>query len=104
MLTMTTTEYFESTLERCDGPFAGEMIRATGALCPDGIRRNAHPSHDGLADTYFSIPAFVYVGRARVYGYVTIETVARFTVDTPDDPATVKFRPYHYRRNWRLVA
>lgn len=97
------TDYADSAMIRADGPFRGEMIVAIGALCPDGIRRDAHPSGDGTADTFFSIPAFVYAGRTRVYGYVTVETIAGFSVDMPDDPATVKFVPYLYRKNWHRV-
>lgn len=100
---MATTNYHESTLVRRDGPFAGEMIRAEGALCPDGKRRNAHPSNDGVADTFFSIPAFVYVGSRRVYGYVTIETLQGYSTPMAGDPATVKFRPYKYRKHHALV-
>jgi hypothetical protein len=100
---MMITEYHESKLYRQDGPFAGELIKAEGALCPDGKRRNAHPSFDGVADTFFSIPAFVYVRRTRVYGYVTVETLSGFTTSTDDDPATVKFVPYTYRKNHHLI-
>lgn len=96
--------YHESSITYADGPFSGNLIKAEGALCPDGTRRNAFPSGGGIADTFFSIPAFVYVGRTRVYGYVTVETVGGFTVDLPDDPATVKFIPYRYRKNAALVG
>lgn len=100
---MTTTQYLDSSLTRQDGPFAGEMLYAKGALCPDGKRRNAWPSGDGVADTFFSIPAFVYVGSTRVYGYVTIETEDGFTVESMRDKHTVKFLPYKYRKNHDLV-
>lgn len=83
-------DYEDSALITADGPFSGGLIVAESALCPDGIRRDAHPSGDGTADTFFSIPAFVYVGRTRVYGYIGA-----------DD--TVYFRPYLYRRNWARV-
>jgi hypothetical protein len=83
-------DYEDSALITQDGPFSGGLIVAESALCPDGIRRDAHPSGDGTADTFFSIPAFVYVRRTRVYGYVGA-----------DD--TVYFRPYLYRRNWVRV-
>lgn len=97
-------EYHESAIVWEDGPFAARMIKAKKALCPDGKRRNAYPSHDGIADTFFSIPAYVHVGNKRVYGYVTMETVNGFSVDMPDDPVTVKFVPYTYRKNHALVG
>lgn len=97
-------EYEKSSIVWEDPPFACGIVRADGALCPDGKRRNAHPSFDGVADTFFSIPAFVYAEGKRVYGYVTVETLAGFTVDMPDDPATVKFRPYLYRKHHALVS
>lgn len=98
------TELHESAMVRTDPPFGGDLVRAEGALCPDGKRRNAHPSTDGIADTFFSIPAFVYAKGKRVYGYVTIETVGGFTTESPDDPATVKFVPYRYRKHAALVG
>ena len=97
------TELHESALIRTDPPFGGDLVRAEGALCPDGKRRNAHASYDGVADTFFSIPAFVYVGRTRVYGYVTVSTMSGSSVPTEDDPETVRFRPYLYRKNHHLV-
>lgn len=97
------TEYHDSALVRADGPFMGNLVKAEGALCPDGKRRNAFPTYDGLADTFFSIPAFVYVRRTRVYGYVTTSTMSGSSVETDDDPTTVRFVPYAYRKNHRLV-
>ncbi len=97
-------QYHESSLIWEDGPFSCGILKANNALCPDGKRRNAFPSHDGIADTFFSIPCFVYVGKTRVYGYVTIETLNGFTVDMgEEDPHTVKFVPYKYRANHSLV-
>jgi len=96
-------DYEDSALITRDGPFSGEMIKATGALCPDGIRRNAYPSTDGIADTYFSIPAFVRVRGVRVYGYVSVETFRGNVTAFSDDPVTVKFFPYLYRKHWSMV-
>jgi hypothetical protein len=101
---MATTQYLDSVYHTNDHAFGGEFVKAEGALCPDGVRRNARPSGDGVADTFFSVPAFVYVGRTRVYGYVTIESVLGNTTVTEDDPATVKFVPYLYRKNAHLVG
>jgi hypothetical protein len=97
-------EYHDSKLVLSDGPFGGDLRRAVGALCPDGKRRTALPSADGVADTFFSIPAFVYAGGKRVYGYVTVETMSGSSVATDDDPATVKFVPYTYRKHANLVG
>lgn len=96
-------DYHESALIVADGPFAGEMLKAVGALCPDGVRRTARPSWDGVADTFFSIPARVSAKGTTVSGYVTIETVGGSSIPTDDDPLTVKFKPYKYRQNHHLV-
>lgn len=97
-------KYFESELIPEPGPFSCGMLAAKGALCADGVRRNAHPTTDGIADTFFSIPMYVYVGRKRVYGYVTVETMEGFSTHTDEDPATVKFVAYTYRRHHALVG
>jgi hypothetical protein len=97
------TEYFQSALVVSDGPFGGDLRKAEGALCPDGIRRNAYPSADGISDTFFSIPAYVNAEGKRVYGYVTVETIGGYSTVTDDDPATVKFVPYKYRKHHALV-
>lgn len=68
------------------------------ALCPDGkVRRLARISQ--TADTFFSIPAAVQVGRKTVSGYVTIETVAGMSTATDEDPAVLKFITYTYGKN-----
>ncbi len=58
---MDVREYHESRLIVTDGPFGGALVRAVGALCPDGVRRTAYPSGDGWPDTFFSVPARVTV-------------------------------------------
>jgi hypothetical protein len=83
--------YGESTYITEDGPFAGNFVKALGALCPDGKRRTAFPSGDGYADTFFSVPAYVHAGGKRVYGYVTT------------DEDSVRFVPYLYRKHHALV-
>lgn len=102
-------EYHDSAVVWDDPPFAIGMQRAEGALCPDGKRRNAFPAtRDGVPDTFFSIPAFVYAkenGRSvRVYGYVTFSTMSGSSIATEDDPSTVMFRPYTYRRHYAAVS
>jgi len=73
------------------GPWQ-QFVKVTNAICQDGRRRTAHSaSVDGVADTFFSIPAFVYVGSKRVYGYVT----------SGDDG--YEFRAYLYRKNHALI-
>lgn len=101
--------YGEATYESADGPFGGALIRATNVLCPDGIRRTAWASHDGHADTFFSVPAYVY-GKAngrtvRVYGYVSIDD-ARSSRDghALGHDADVRFSPYLYRRHAASVC
>lgn len=101
-------QYLDSSLEVEDGPFAGNLIRARGALCPDGVRRTAYPTTDGLADTFFSIPARVRItrdgSRFTVGGYITIATEDGFTVESMRDRHTVLFRPYLYGANGHLLA
>ena len=137
---MAVRTYHKSRLIVTDGPFGGALLRAEGALCPDGKRRTAYASGDGWPDTFFSVPARVTVrvvkesprfrwrlvrpgerarwghrnprngyetvdlGRRTVAGYITVETVQGFTTETDDDPATVKFVPYTYRKNGHLFT
>lgn len=105
-MNVDTTQYHESSITR-SYPW-GFMLRADGALCPDGVRRVAYPSTDGVADTWFSIPARVRItrdgSRYTVAGYVTVQSVNGWDTPTPDDPATVHFRPYLYRQNGHLLA
>jgi hypothetical protein len=92
-------EYAEGTsLELEPGPFACGYVTGR-ALCSDGKVRTLRFANGGIADTFFSIPARVNVGRKTVSGYATVETLAGFTTDMPDDPAVVKFVAYQYGRN-----
>lgn len=91
------TDYFESALVRSDSLYGADLVKAEGALCPDGKRRNAFPSGNGNADTFSSIPAFVYVGRKRVYGFVTLGAAER-------GEETVKFVPHADRKNAALIG
>jgi len=52
----------------------------------------------------FSIPVSVCARGTRVSGFVMTETREGFSTATEDDPAIVKFIPYTYRKNWRLVS
>jgi hypothetical protein len=67
-------------------------------LCADGQVRSLKRIAP-TADTFFSIPASVTVGRRTVAGYVTIETVDGFSTESDDDPAVAKFIAYTYRAN-----
>lgn len=102
----STTQYHESSVTH-SYPWGG-LVRADGALCPDGVRRVAYPSGDGFADTFFSLPARVRItrdgSRFTVSGYVTMETMDGFSTHTDDDPLTVKFYPYLCRKNGALLA
>jgi hypothetical protein len=70
------------------------------AVCPDGRVR---AFRGGTADTFFSIPTRVSAKGTTVTGYVTVESEQGYSVPTDDDPAIVKFFPYHYGKNWELV-
>ena|SRR5688572_9192150 len=100
--------YHDSIYHVTRGPFGGDLMMVEGALCPDGKRRNAYPTTDGTPDTFFSVPAFVHArsnGRThRIYGYVTIETLQGYSTPTENDPITVKFFPYSYRKYMHLVG
>jgi hypothetical protein len=63
----------DSRLIVSEGPFGGDMIRAEGVLCSDGVRRNAYPTGGGIADTFYTIPARVSVKGKTVSGFVTID-------------------------------
>lgn len=84
------------------GPFAGNLVRAENALCADGIRRTAFASYDGIADTFFSVPAYVHArheGKSvRVYGYVTTDGRDEHGNDT------VRFVAYLYRKHASAVS
>ncbi len=84
------------------------LVKAEGAMCPDGIRRTAYPSSDGIADTFYSIPARVRVthnhARYTISGYVTTATVEGMSTPTDDDPLTVYFHPYTYGTNGWILA
>ena len=68
------------------------------ALCSDGkLRRLKRIA--STADTFFSVPASVNVGKRTVSGYVTVECRSGSSVETDDDPAVVKFIAYSYGRN-----
>jgi hypothetical protein len=51
------------------------------------------------ADTFFSVPAAVNVGKVTVAGYITVECASGSSVETPDDPAVVKFIATKYNKN-----
>lgn len=84
------------------------LVKAEGAMCPDGVRRTAYPSSDGVADTFYSIPARVRVthnhARYTISGYVTTATMSGMSTPTDEDPLTVYFHPYLYGRNGWIIA
>ena len=70
----------------------------TKVLCPDGVRRYATAT-TGIADTWFSMPAFVKVKDMSVSGYVTgIETEVdgEFMRD-------YEFHSYTYGKNYDFL-
>lgn len=79
------------------------IIRSARALCSDGrIRRTKRIAQTG--DTFFSIPASMTVKGKTVAGYITVETLAGYSTETPDDPAIVKFFAYTPRVNAHLLS
>lgn len=93
-----TQEYYKSTLLFVDGPRGRQVGGALSALCPDGKRRNAHCTGDGFADTFYSIPAFVYVRRHRIHGWISVERSAS------GENTTIIFRPDSDRPHADLVG
>ena len=83
------------TLE--SGPFQSRFV-AGRALCSDGKVRKVR-FYDGIADTFFSIPSRVNVGKRTVSGYVTTETLGGWSTASDDDPIVVKFVAYQYGAN-----
>lgn len=101
---MARHEYADGTsLVHRDGSFAGELIGGS-AMCVDGKVRNIHPTNDGVADTFFSIPAFVYEKGKRVYGFVSVNTRLGFSTASSDDPAVVYFTAHQYRKHHALIV
>lgn len=68
------------------------------AMCSDGKVRTLKRIAQ-TADTFFSVPASVNVGKRTVSGYVTVECRSGLSTETDDDPAVVKFVAYSYGRN-----
>lgn len=85
------------------GPFSAGPRIVRHVLCPDGSQRAAYCSPLG-ADTFFSIPARVYVRGVTVAGYVTRETLEGFSTETAGDPAVWRFVPYAYRKHGNAFA
>src|SRR3990172_7289488 len=84
------------------GPFACGFVSGR-ALCSDGKVRAVRFTGDGIADTFFSIPASVKVSGRAVSGFVTVETVTGFSTPTDNDPAVVRFVAYRYGKNADLL-
>lgn len=91
-----TREYGEGT--ELVQSFPWGLYRGGRAMCSDGKVRNLKRIAQ-TADTFFSIPAAVNVGKRTVSGYVTVETAEGMSTETPDDPAVVKFIAYTYGAN-----
>lgn len=79
-------------------PFSVGPRIVRNVVCSDGRQRSAYCSASG-ADTFFSIPARVYVNGRTVAGYVTRETLQGWSTETEGDPAAWKFCAYQYRAN-----
>lgn len=81
-------------------PFAS-LAKVTNAICEDGKQRNAFVTAE--PDTFFSVPARVYVKGKTVSGFLSRETIQGFSTETPDDPAVWKFTAYSYGKNGHLL-
>jgi hypothetical protein len=88
---------YGTRLDPDTGPFSLGFVGGR-AICSDGKVR-ALRFTDGIADTFFSIPARVNVGRRTVSGFVTTETAEGWSTETDGDPAVVKFIANQYGRN-----
>lgn len=102
-------DYGDASLTFTDGPWLARLVRADNVLCPDGVRRTAYPSGDGIADTFFSIPARVRISedgaRFTISGYVTISDGRDTRTGEYRTEGDVRFVPYLYGRNgWRLAS
>lgn len=75
------------------GRFAGGRV-----MCSDGKVRSLKRISE-CADTFFSVPAAVNVGKVTVSGYVTVECASGSSVETEGDPAVAKFIAHTYRKN-----
>ena len=73
------------------------------ALCADGKVRKLRRIAD-TADTYSTVPAAVRVKGKTVTGFVTVETASKSAVETPEDPAYVRFYANKYGKNHALLA
>lgn len=92
----TTRNYALGTSLTTRAPWG--VIVHCRALCPDGKTR-ACSRIATTADTFFSVPASVTFRGKTIAGYVSTETVSGSSVETADDPAVIRFRPYLYRKN-----
>ncbi len=70
------------------GPFAS-VAKVENCPCEDGVRRNAFATAE--PDTFFSIPACVYVGKKTVGGFLS------------SDDDGWKFITYSYGKNAGLI-
>ena len=99
-MNVETLRYSHGTSLKVRYPWG--LFIAGRAMCSDGKIR-ALKRISTTADTFFSVPAAVAVDGRTVSGYVTIETAAGFSTETPTDPAVVKFVAYTYGRNGGLL-
>lgn len=88
-MSVKRAEYANGTYLDMRYPFG--FFVGGAALCSDGKVRKLKRISD-TADTYFSVPASVNVGKRTVSGYITVETLN-------DDTAMVYFIAYSYGKN-----
>lgn len=80
---------------RTPGPFQS-VAKVENCPCEDGVRRNAFTTAE--PDTFFSIPACVYVGSKTVGGFLTVEEET-----VTGEHAGWKFVAYSYGKNAGLI-
>lgn len=100
---MQTITYPDGTWRKVnDGPFNCSFFYSADAKCEDGKVRRVRPSYDGIADTFFSVPATVSVWvpyekrNVSVSGYLTTYRKDGSSVGDPDG---LKFVAYAYGKN-----
>ena len=96
---VTKRVYADGTWLATQGPWS---IYVDGmVLCPDGSKRRITRIRE--ADVWFGFPATVRAHGKRVTGTVYVESRDGYETATTDDPPVVKFNPYRYGKNWRMV-
>lgn len=93
----------ETFIDTADGPFMGNMVRAR-AMCIDGVVRAVRPSFDGIADSFFSIPATCTIKGKAVSGFITFATErSGLSTEIEGDMTQVEFHANLGRANSYVI-